>query len=132
SPFDGNRNMMFSAADFVHLKIPHENILSATNNFDTEHLFPEADYGNANVGEPLWSGELIQIDAWRFNIDEWDDEMEEEFWMEISLLSTLKHKNLVSLVGFCDEKGEKIIIIRLEIQGSLGNYLSDTKRLTWV
>ncbi|GKB48210.1 kinase-like domain, phloem protein 2-like protein [Tanacetum coccineum] len=63
---------------------------------------------------------------------DWDEEKEQQFWMEIFMLSTLKHKNLVSLVGFCDENDEKIIIIRLEIRGSLDNYLSDSTRLTWV
>ncbi|GKD91814.1 kinase-like domain, phloem protein 2-like protein [Tanacetum coccineum] len=54
------------------------------------------------------------------------------FWMEISMLSTLKHKNLVSLVGFCDENDEKIIIIKDESRGSLNNYLSYPMLLTWV
>ncbi|GKC52991.1 kinase-like domain, phloem protein 2-like protein [Tanacetum coccineum] len=52
--------------------------------------------------------------------------------MEISMFTTLKHKNLASLVGFCDENGEKIIIIKLETKGSVENYLRDSKRLTWV
>ncbi|GKD53184.1 kinase-like domain, phloem protein 2-like protein [Tanacetum coccineum] len=52
--------------------------------------------------------------------------------MEISLLSTLKHKNLVSLVGFCDENDEKVIITKLETRYSLDNYLSDTMMLTWL
>ncbi|GJS60801.1 kinase-like domain, phloem protein 2-like protein [Tanacetum coccineum] len=52
--------------------------------------------------------------------------------MEISMLSSLKHKNLVSLVGFCDENDEKIIIIKFETRASLDNYLSDTMMLTWV
>ncbi|GKA35377.1 kinase-like domain, phloem protein 2-like protein [Tanacetum coccineum] len=57
---------------------------------------------------------------------------EQLFWTEISMLSNLKHKNVVSLVGFCDENDEKIIIIRNETRGGLGNYLSDPILLTWV
>ncbi|GKC55100.1 kinase-like domain, phloem protein 2-like protein [Tanacetum coccineum] len=52
--------------------------------------------------------------------------------MGISMLSTLKHKNLVSFVGFCDENGEKININRREIRGMLYSYLSDPILLTWV
>ncbi|GJX62181.1 kinase-like domain, phloem protein 2-like protein [Tanacetum coccineum] len=118
--------------DLAHLKIPLENILSATNNFDEENLTETADFGNAYTGQLLWSGELIKIDARRFNKDEWDDEKEQQFWMEISLLSTLKHKNVVSLVGFCDENDEKIVVIKFETWLSLDNYLSDTMILTWV
>lgn len=52
--------------------------------------------------------------------------------MEVSLLSSLKHKNLVSLVGFYDENDEKIIITRRETRGSLNQYLRDPMLLTWV
>ncbi|GJT06843.1 retrovirus-related pol polyprotein from transposon TNT 1-94 [Tanacetum coccineum] len=60
-------------------------------------------------GYLFWSGELIDVAARRLN-KERDDEIEQQFWMEISLLSSLKHKNLASIVGFCDENNEKIII----------------------
>ncbi|GJW80323.1 kinase-like domain-containing protein, partial [Tanacetum coccineum] len=88
-------------------------------------------FGNHYKGQLLWSGELIDIHAQRFT-KEWDDEKEQQFWMEIFMLSTLKHKNLVSLVGFCDENDEKIIIIKRETWLSLNNYLSDSMLLTWV
>ncbi|PWA81376.1 protein kinase-like domain, Concanavalin A-like lectin/glucanase domain protein [Artemisia annua] len=117
------------ADQFAHLKIPLENVLSATNNFDDENVIEKADFGNAYAGQLLWSGELIEIDVRRFN-KQWDGG-EQEFWMEISMLSSLKHQNLVSLVGFCYENDEKIIIIRRETGGSLELYLSDPL-LTWV
>nr|GFD16720.1 protein kinase-like domain, phloem protein 2-like protein [Tanacetum cinerariifolium] len=56
-------------------------------------------------------GPLIDIRARRFNKGRYD--LEQLFWMDMSMLSTLKHKNVVSLVGFCDENDEKIIIIKL-------------------
>ncbi|GJR54008.1 kinase-like domain, phloem protein 2-like protein [Tanacetum coccineum] len=117
--------------DFAHFKIPLEDVLSATNNFAEKNLRGEADFGNHYEGQLfLLSGELIDIYAQRWN-NEWD-EKEQQFWMEIFMLSTLKHKNLVSLVGFCDENDERIIIIKLETMASLDNYLSDTLKLTWV
>ncbi|GKF34507.1 kinase-like domain, phloem protein 2-like protein, partial [Tanacetum coccineum] len=102
--------------DFAHLKIPIENVLSATNNFDEANIHGYCGFGNHYKGEFMWFGELINISACRLNKKR-DAEKEQEFWMEISMLSSLKHKNLVSLVGFCDENGEKIIIIKLEING---------------
>ncbi|GKF52965.1 kinase-like domain, phloem protein 2-like protein, partial [Tanacetum coccineum] len=120
--------------EFAHLKVPLENIdlISATNNFAIKNFIGEDDFVNHYMGQLLWSGELINIHAQRLLNKEWDDEKEQQFWMEISMLSTLKHKNLVSLVGFCDENDEKIIIIKLETRGSLENYLSDPMLLTWV
>ncbi|GKC72683.1 kinase-like domain-containing protein, partial [Tanacetum coccineum] len=116
--------------DYAHLKTPLKNIVSATNNFDDEHVIGEADFGIHYHGELLWSGELIKIHVQRWN-KEWD-EREQQFWMEISMLFSLEHKYLVSLVGFCDENDEKIIIIKLETMASLDNYLSDSILLTWV
>ncbi|GJV99737.1 kinase-like domain, phloem protein 2-like protein [Tanacetum coccineum] len=103
-----DRYMMSSVNhdDLAHLKITLISILSATNNFDEENLTETADFGNAYTGQLLWS--------------------------EISLLSTLKHKNVVSLVGFCDENDENIIVTKFETWLSLDNYLSDAMMLTWV
>ncbi|GKB40184.1 jacalin-like lectin domain-containing protein [Tanacetum coccineum] len=54
-----------------------------------------------------------------------------EFLTEIQMLSSYRHKNLVSLVGFCDEGGEKILVYKFVKHGSLDNYLSDTQ-LSWM
>ncbi|GKE45099.1 kinase-like domain, phloem protein 2-like protein, partial [Tanacetum coccineum] len=116
--------------DLVHLKIPLEDILCATNNFDEENIICTSVFANEYKGQLLWSGELIDITARRLNKERKNGE--QQFWMEISMLSSLKHKNLVSLVGFCDENDEKIIINKNETRGRLDNYLSDARLLTWV
>ncbi|GKE68012.1 kinase-like domain, phloem protein 2-like protein [Tanacetum coccineum] len=113
--------------NLAHLKIPLQIILSATNNFDDKNVIGSSGYEKRHTGQLSWSGELIKITARRFHKD--GDEM---FWTEVSMLSNLKHQNLVSLVGFCDENGEKIIITWREMKGSLSNYLSDATLLTWV
>nr|GFB42564.1 protein kinase-like domain, phloem protein 2-like protein [Tanacetum cinerariifolium] len=115
---------------FAHLRVPLENILSATNNFAEENVIGEGGFGKRYKGQLLWSGELINIMARRFNKGRNDGE--QLLWMDVSLLSSLKHKNLVSLVGFCDENDEKIIITKHEIRGNLINYLSNPMLLTWV
>ncbi|GJZ69550.1 kinase-like domain, phloem protein 2-like protein [Tanacetum coccineum] len=116
----------------AHLKIPLADIRSATNNFDKNSSWGKNAFEKRYKGQLLWLGELIDIRARRWLKENWDDEREQHFWMEISMLSSLKHKNLVSLVGFCDENDEKVIIIRNEFRGSLNNHLSDPMLLTWV
>ncbi|GKA82865.1 kinase-like domain, phloem protein 2-like protein [Tanacetum coccineum] len=113
--------------NLAHLNIPLGSILSATENFDDKNVIGSGGYDKRYEGRLSWSGELIEIIARRYNKD--GDEM---FWTEVSMLSSLKHQNLVLLLGFCDENGEKIIITRREIKGSLGNHLSDATLLTWV
>ncbi|PWA66487.1 Protein kinase, ATP binding site-containing protein [Artemisia annua] len=110
-----------------HLYIPLRVIESATNNFADETR--KDGFANEYKGQILWPGELINIAARRLN-KEWDGG-EQQFWNMIFMLCNLKHKNLVSLVGYCDDYGEKIIVNKYQTKGSLSNYLSDPL-LTWV
>ncbi|PWA73098.1 receptor-like tyrosine-protein kinase kin-15 [Artemisia annua] len=125
-----NAIMSSPSKEFAHLGVPLENILSATNNFAQQNFIGQNIIEQRYIGQLLWSGELIEIDVRRLNKDL--ENGEQQFWMEVSMLSSLKHKNVVSLVGFCDENDEKIIIIRREMKGSLSRYLSDPMVLTWV
>ncbi|GKE20302.1 kinase-like domain, phloem protein 2-like protein [Tanacetum coccineum] len=123
--------MYLPSNQFDHLKVPLENILSATNNFDEENVIGEVQgFEKRYKGQLLLSGELIDIAARRLNKGR--NDREHLFWMDISMLSSLTHKNLVSLVGFCDENDEKIIINRNETRGILTDYVSDPLLLTWV
>ncbi|KAM0064661.1 putative protein kinase RLK-Pelle-CrRLK1L-1 family [Helianthus debilis subsp. tardiflorus] len=58
-----------------------------------------------------------------------------EFLTEIQLLTGQEHTNLVSLLGYCDEGAEKIIVYEYAERGSLNWYIrpSDTTYcLTWL
>ncbi|KAJ0691332.1 putative protein kinase RLK-Pelle-CrRLK1L-1 family [Helianthus annuus] len=63
-------------------------------------------------------------------LDRTHGERHVEFWTEISALSDLKHTNLVSIIGFCNEKDEKIIITTYAANGSLQEHLNNPN-LTW-
>ncbi|CAL5335322.1 unnamed protein product [Camellia sinensis] len=49
---------------------------------------------------------------------------EKEFYTEIELLSRLHHRNLVSLVGYCDEEDEQMLVYEFMPNGSLHDLLS--------
>ena len=49
-----------------------------------------------------------------------------EFKTEIELLSRVHHKNLVGLVGFCFEKGERMLVYEYICNGTLRDSLSGT------
>ncbi|GJS79714.1 kinase-like domain, phloem protein 2-like protein [Tanacetum coccineum] len=122
--------MMFSPDIFAHLKIPLQKILIATNYFDEENLLGEHIYAKKYEGRLWQSDELITICVRRFK--EEHEDRNELFWTEVSMLSSLKHKNIVSIIGFCDENDEKIIIYKCPSRASLFNYLSDPMMFTWV
>jgi len=47
-----------------------------------------------------------------------------EFKAEIELLSRVHHKNLVSLLGFCFDQGEQMLVYEYLKNGSLKDALS--------
>nr|GEY43284.1 protein kinase-like domain, phloem protein 2-like protein [Tanacetum cinerariifolium] len=126
-----NRPIHSAPNHLAHLRIPLEDIESATNYFDKKSVIDEGGFGKRYKGQLLWSGELIDITAWRLINEDWDDEIEQQFCTEISMLSSLKHNNIVSIVGFCNEVGAATVIYKHSM-GRLVNYLSDATLLTWV
>ncbi|KAJ1435357.1 Serine-threonine/tyrosine-protein kinase, catalytic domain [Sesbania bispinosa] len=56
-----------------------------------------------------------------------------EFMNEIELLCQLHHPNLISLIGFCNHKDEKIIVYEYMSNGSLYDHLhnKDMEPLSW-
>ncbi|GKB38137.1 kinase-like domain, phloem protein 2-like protein [Tanacetum coccineum] len=114
--------------DLSHLKISWKDIVSATNNFAQENILDEN--GWIFKGRLLHSKQFIDIFGKAYRSDSEKDESK-MFWMELSMLLSLKHKNLVSLIGFCDGAEGKAIMYKREANGSLEKYLSD-ENLTWM
>ncbi|XP_071696996.1 uncharacterized protein [Rutidosis leptorrhynchoides] len=116
--------------DFNHLKIPYADIKKATNNFSDENVIAEGGYGTVYKGELLLSGSLTKIVVKR--IDGRFSRAENHFINEITVRSSYnKHVNIVSLIGFCDEYNEKILVEEFVPYGTLDTYITSTK-LTWL
>ncbi|KAI3792906.1 hypothetical protein L2E82_06799 [Cichorium intybus] len=53
-----------------------------------------------------------------------------EFYKEITMLYSCRHKNVVPLLGFCEEAGERIVVFEHMVNGSLKGHVKNTS-LTW-
>ncbi|GKF10053.1 kinase-like domain, phloem protein 2-like protein, partial [Tanacetum coccineum] len=113
-----------------HLKLSFEELESATNNFDEENMLNKN--GLIFKGRLLCSEQFIDIVVRGYQSDSEENDSK-RLRVELSMLSSLKHKNLVSLIGFLDEAevGVNAIIYKRETNGSLKKYLSDDT-LTWM
>lgn len=77
----------------------------ATNNFNSSAQVGQGGYGKVYKGI-LANGMVVAIKR----AQEGSLQGEKEFLTEIELLSRLHHRNLVSLIGYCDEEGEQVLL----------------------
>ncbi|CAH1443636.1 unnamed protein product [Lactuca virosa] len=112
---------------FDHLKIRMEDIISATGNFSHDRLIGRGGFG------PVYKGELSLSTPTMVAFKRLDRRLGQgntEFWKEITMLSELKHANLVSLMHFCIQGDERVLVYEYASRGSLDRYISDVS-LTW-
>lgn len=97
----------------------YQEMVSATNNFDTSSVVGQGGYGKVYKGI-LADGTLVAIKR----AQEGSLQGQKEFLTEIELLSRLHHRNLVSLLGYCDEEGEQMLVYEFMSNGTLRDHLS--------
>nr|XP_043616142.1 receptor-like protein kinase HERK 1 [Erigeron canadensis] len=119
---------MSSIKEFDHLRIQLKDIKWATNNFGIDNYIGGGGFGKVYKGELVISEKLIMVAVKR--LDKALGQGPPEFWKEIMMLTRYKHENLVLLLGFCDENGEKILVYEYLPRKSLDFYLGDTN-LSW-
>lgn len=103
-------------------------IRAATNNFDDSLVIGVGGFGKVYKGE-IEDGTLVAIK--RSNPQ--SEQGLAEFETEIEMLSKLRHRHLVSMIGFCDEQNEMILVYEYMANGTLRTHLfgSDLSPLTW-
>ncbi|XP_020581723.1 probable serine/threonine-protein kinase PBL1 [Phalaenopsis equestris] len=117
-------------ANFTELKrFRFDELKQATDSFSDERLIGFGAFGNVYRGDLGDEKRTVAIKKAHSE----SDESSEEFRNEIELLSGIKHKNLVVLIGFCIESRQKILVYEYVSQGCLLDYLAGKEKrfLTW-
>ncbi|KAG6773388.1 hypothetical protein POTOM_020662 [Populus tomentosa] len=109
-----------------HFTLPE--MQRATKNFDESYVIGVGGFGK------VYKGVIDQ--ATKVAIKRSNPQSEQgvnEFMTEIEMLSKLRHKHLVSLIGFCDEDGEMCLVYDYMALGTMREHLYNTKkpRLSW-
>ncbi|XP_019158851.1 PREDICTED: receptor-like serine/threonine-protein kinase SD1-6 [Ipomoea nil] len=105
--------------------ITFQSILEATNNFSNANKLGEGGFGPVYKGM-LLDGEEVAIKR----LSSQSSQGINEFKNEVVLIGKLQHRNLVKLVGYCTQVGEKILLYEYMPNKSLDTFIFDqTRRL---
>ncbi|KAK4260691.1 hypothetical protein QN277_003774 [Acacia crassicarpa] len=112
----------------LELKMSFNEIQSATNNFHTKWIIGKGGFGNVYKGI-LKNGVKIAVKR----SEPGSGQGFPEFQTEITVLSRIRHRHLVSLIGYCDERSEMILVYEYMEKGTLRDHLyhSDLPSLSW-
>ncbi|KAG5564872.1 hypothetical protein RHGRI_000912 [Rhododendron griersonianum] len=127
-PFPNPRNPFAQAGASGQLEescpfFPLSKILKATNDFDDALVVGTGGFGKVYKAI-IDDGTVVAIK--RLNAE--SNQGAEEFWTEVKLLSKLRHAHLVSLVGYCDEHQEMILVYEYMVNGTLASHLYKSSR----
>ncbi|KAH0883638.1 hypothetical protein HID58_059734 [Brassica napus] len=104
-------------------------ILIATDEFSAENKLGQGGFGSVYKGI-LPSGQKIAVKRLAGGSGQGDL----EFKNEVLLLTRLQHRNLVKLLGFCNEGDEEILVYEHVPNSSLDQFIFDEHKrwlLTW-
>ncbi|KAF8082449.1 hypothetical protein N665_0825s0011 [Sinapis alba] len=110
------------------LRLDLGTILMATVDFSPENKLGQGGFGTVYKGKLLNGKEIAAKRLAR------GSEGGIEFKNEVSLLTRLQHKNLVKILGFCNEGDEEILVYEFVPNSSLDRFIFDEEKrqfLTW-
>ncbi|XP_071698513.1 probable serine/threonine-protein kinase PBL21 [Rutidosis leptorrhynchoides] len=95
-------------------------LAASTQNFRDSNLIGEGGFGSVFKGR-LESGKLVAVKKLNLN----GLQGNQEFIMEVLMLSLLRHSNLVTLTGYCTDGDQRLLVYEYMPLGSLEDHLFD-------
>ncbi|XP_059070669.1 L-type lectin-domain containing receptor kinase IX.1-like [Cryptomeria japonica] len=120
----GNTNKLKSRELDKHFapgprKFSYAVLRSATNNFSNDQMLGKGGFGQVYKGFLSASKEIVAVKK----LSQGSKQGQKEYISEVSIISKLRHRNLVQLHGWCHEKGHLLLVYEFLPSGSLDKYL---------
>ncbi|XP_073268305.1 L-type lectin-domain containing receptor kinase IX.1-like [Populus alba] len=109
-------------------KFSYQELARATSNFKDEEKLGEGGFGG------VYKGFLKEIDSFVAvkRVSRGSKQGIKEYAAEVKIISRLRHRNLVQLIGWCHERRELLLVYEFMPHGSLDSHLfKETSLLTW-
>ncbi|XP_062120317.1 L-type lectin-domain containing receptor kinase IX.1-like [Humulus lupulus] len=100
-------------------RFSYKDLASATNNFSDERKLGEGGFG------AVYRGYLPDLDALVAvkKISRGSRQGKKEYLTEVKIISQLRHRNLVQLIGWCHDRNEFLLVYEFMPNGSLDSHL---------
>lgn len=116
SKYGSRKSQFFSSTNGLGRWFSFAELSDATKNWET--VIGVGGFGNVYIGA---IDEGTQVAVKRGNPQ--SEQGINEFQTEIQMLSKLRHRHLVSLIGYCDENSEMILVYEFMSKGPLRDHL---------
>jgi serine/threonine protein kinase len=109
-------------------KFSYQELARATSNFKDEEKLGEGGFGG------VYKGFLKEIDSFVAvkRVSRGSKQGIKEYAAEVKIISRLRHRNLVQLIGWCHERRELLLVYEFMPHGSLDSHLfKENSLLAW-
>ncbi|CAN8258337.1 unnamed protein product [Cochlearia groenlandica] len=126
SPSSGDSSDGFLHEGGGSVTIPIEVLRQVTNNFSEDNILGRGGFGVVYAGE-LHDGTKTAVK--RMECASMGNKGMNEFQAEIAVLTKVRHRHLVALLGYCVNGNERLLVYEYMPQGNLGQHLFEWREL---
>ncbi|XP_057873806.2 L-type lectin-domain containing receptor kinase IX.1-like [Cryptomeria japonica] len=110
-------------------KFSYAELSTATGNFSDNEKLGQGGFGGVYRGVLPGTKEVVAVKK----ISQGSSQGRKEYVSEVTIISRLRHRNLVRLLGWCHRKGELLLVYEYLPNGSLDNYIFGEQKgsLNW-
>jgi serine/threonine protein kinase len=109
-------------------KFSFNELAHATNNFNDEEKLGQGGFGGVYKGFLRESNSFVAVKR----VSKGSKQGMKEYASEVKIISKLRHRNLVQLIGWCHERGELLLVYEFMPNGSLDSHLfTEESLLIW-